>query len=420
LPEFAAPPVADIRLPWGAWFGDHDQALPVPADWTIETLGMTDSPSLSPSAIEAALDQPIGAPPVAQLVQPSSTVAIAIDDLTRPTPTAPLVAGIVRRLEQAGVALSRIRIVVASGAHRVARTSDVALKIGSDLAQRLEIVPHDPHQALTDTGVTLSGTPVHLCPAFVQAEVRIGIGCVIPHPFAGFSGGGKVVIPGLASFDTLARTHKFALMGMNGGGTLDTNKFRREMERAVREIGLHWSVNVVVNSRREIAHVRAGDLVEAHRAAAADAAALGTTPAPDGLLDALVLNTYPKDGEFLQVEAAFVSLRSGMLPWLAPGAPIVLVAACPGGLGEHGMFQPGGRLFRVPSKKTFLGEHPLIVFCPTVEEEQARTVFWPGYPFHRSWNAVVDDLRARLSAGARIGIVPCGPLQLAAGSTARV
>ena len=125
-------------------------------------------------------------------------------------------------------------------------------------------------------------------------------------------------------------------MGFRGGGPLEGNRFRAEMEGAVRQIGLDWTVNVVVNSAREAAGVFAGDMVEAHRAAAAAAARIGLTPPPPSLLDAIVLNAFPKDGEFLQVEAALVPLRNGMMSWLTPTAPVVLSAACPRASGITG------------------------------------------------------------------------------------
>jgi nickel-dependent lactate racemase len=261
--------------------------------------------------------------------------------------------------------------------------------------------------------VPLAGASVWVNAAFAQADLRVAVCGVAPHPFAGFSGGGKIVIPGLADLDTLARTHKFALMGMHGGATLDTNRFRTEMERAVRAIGLHWTANVVVNRQRGIAAIVAGDLVDSHRAAAREAARLAETARPSAPLDALVLNAYPKDSELLQIEAAFVALRSGMLRWLAPGAPVVLAAACPGGVGHHALFQRGGKLFRTPAKKTFLADHPLIVFCPTVDEQQVRDLFWQGYPHCQSWGDVVRELESRVPQHARIGVVPCGPQQLA-------
>ena len=122
----------------------------------------------------------------------------------------------------------------------------------------------------------------------------------MPHPFAGFSGGGKMVLPGLSDLDCVVRSHKYALMGLAGGLQLEGNRFRHDMERAVREIGLDWSVNVVLNSRCETAALVAGDFVEAHRRAADRAREIGATAAPARPLDALVLNAYPKDSELLR------------------------------------------------------------------------------------------------------------------------
>jgi hypothetical protein len=115
----------------------------------------------------------------------------------------------------------------------------------------------------------------------------------------------------------------------------------------------------------------------------------------------------------LQVEAALVPLRQGMLSWLAPGAPIVLTAACAEGLGYHGLFGPGGRLFRKPSRKTFLNDHPLILFLPGVSEAETADVFWEGYAVCSTWDAVVSRLSAHIGGHPTVGIVPCAPLQVA-------
>jgi nickel-dependent lactate racemase len=275
------------------------------------------------------------------------------------------------------------------------------------------VVAHDPMDGLADTGTTLGGVPVRLNAEFLEADVRIGISCVMPHPFAGFSGGAKIVVPGLAGVDVVARTHKFALMGLAGGSDLASNRFRREMEQVVRQIGLHWTVNVAVNADRQAVALMAGDLVGAHRAAATAAAAAGATPRPAEPLDALILNAYPKDGELLQVEGAFVALRRGMLAWLRPGAPIVLTAACTGGMGQHGLFGPGGTLFRSPSPKTFLGDHPLLFYSPGVDSAAVRQVLWEGYRHFTAWHDAVAHLQGVLPAAARVGVVPTAPLQLA-------
>jgi nickel-dependent lactate racemase len=405
--------LGEARIPWGAWHGDVQQSLPLPADWRHVMLAPADAPALSPMEIEDALEAPLGARPLSEVVHGKSTVAIAIDDLSRPVPASRLLEPLVDRLTGAGIRERDITVIVASGAHRRATPQDLACKIGGALLSRVNAIGHDPDGPLVDTGVALAGVPVRLNPAFCRADVRIGLGGVLPHPFAGFSGGGKIVVPGLAGLDVLVRTHKYALMGLRGGTTLEGNRFRGDMERAVSDIGLHWTVNVVTNSRREVAFVAAGDLVQAHRAAAAAATRLGTTRPPAGRLDAMVLNAYPKDTELLQIEAALVALRSGMASWLTPDAPVVLAGACSDGMGVHGLFGPDGRLFRVPSPRTFLAAHPLIVFSPNVSQDEAAKIFWSGYPFCRTWDGVLAQLRSRLPGHPRIGIVPCAPLQLA-------
>ena len=405
-----------VELRWDAWHGDVSQHFDLPGSWRVIELSMADAPALPAGCIAEALDEPLSAPSLDRLAAGRRTAAIAIDDLTRPTNTAPLVESIVARLCNAGLTLPDITVVIASGAHRPATVRDIELKVGA-LKDRLRVVAHDPATDLADTGATLGGVPVRLNRAFFEADLRIGIGCVMPHPFAGFSGGGKIVVPGLADLGVLARTHKFALMGLQGGPRLSGNMFRTQMETVVRDIGLHWTVNTVVNSRRETAFVAAGDLVVAHRAAAAAAAQIGATRIPDEPLDALIVNAYPKDGELLQVEAALIALRSGMLNHLAACAPIVLTAACRQGLGVHGLFGPKGRLFRPPVVKSFLGGRPLWFFSPGVDAATARIVAHESYPFFSAWPDLVNALRRQLRTDARIGIMPCGPLQIVNGES---
>jgi nickel-dependent lactate racemase len=410
----AAPATAVLSLPWGAWHGDRVERFDLPPAWRMHELCMAGGMPLSDDDLARALDTPRGAATLTELGAGARSAVIAIDDITRPVKTADILCHIVERLNRAGMPDSAIDIVVASGAHRRATARDIDLKVGSGLSQRVRIVPHDPCEHLLPTGVALGGVPIRLNETFLRAELRIGISGVMPHPFAGYSGGGKIVIPGLADLDVLARTHKYALMGFGVAKAGGVNRFRAEMENAVRTIGLQWSVNVVVNENRDAVFMAAGDLVEAHRAAADAARTIGATPAPTEPLDALIINAYPKDSELVQIEAALTSIREGMLGWLRPEAPIVLTAACPDGLGVHGLFGPGARLSRTPSRKTFLERHPLIVFCPTVDEDAVRTQFWSGYQFCSSWDALRVHLQSLLPGDAHVGVLPCGPLQVAA------
>ena len=409
MAETLAP--TSFALPWGAWYGDEARAFPVPDHWTVEMLRMADAPALSEAGLERSLDTPLGAARLEEVARGADRVAIAIDDLTRPTRAERLVLALLRRLNAAGVEDGKISVVIASGAHRAADVRDIALKLGDTIPRRVRVEGHAPQGDLVDTGVRLGGVAVRLNRTFFEADVRIGVGAVLPHPFAGFGGGGKIVVPGLADLDVLARTHKYALMGLSGNTGLEGNRFRGDMEKAVREIGLHWTLNVVVNSARETAHAVAGDLVEAHRAAAALAAAVGRTAPPSEPLDALVVNAYPKDGELLQIESALVAVRGGGLAWLRPGAPIVLTAACSAGCGTHHLFGPGGRLFRPPMPRRSLGDHPLVIFAEGVSQKAVRQVFWEGYRFTPRWEEVLEIVAQRQTA-PRVGFLPYGPLQV--------
>jgi lactate racemase len=400
-----------VTLPWGAWYGDDLRSFPVPEHWVVEMLGMADAPALSDDALERALDSPVGAARLEEVARGARTVAIAIDDLTRPTRTERLVDAMLRRLTAAGIDDRHIAVVIASGAHREATARDIALKLGERIPRRVRVEGHAPHGDLVDSGIRLGGTPVCLNRTFMEADIRIGLGAVLPHPFAGFGGGGKIVIPGLADLDVLARTHKYALMGLSGNTGLEGNRFRGDMEQAVRTIGLHWTLNVVVNSTRETAHAVCGDLVEAHRAAASLASRVGLTPAPAEPLDALIVNAFPKDGELLQIESALVGLRSGPLSWLKPGAPVVLTAACRAGLGMHQLFGLGGRLFRAPIARRSFGDHPLIIFAEGVGDTEVRQAFWEGYRSTSRWEQVIEWVEQRHSAPV-VGVLPCGPLQV--------
>lgn len=385
----------------------------LPLAWKPIELTMRDAPALDGAAIDRALDSPVGALGLEALARGKRRAVIAIDDITRPTRTAPLLARIVERLTGAGLRFEGITVLIATGAHGPATKLDLRLKLGALFGQ-VRAVSHDPVHGVSDSGVTLGGGPIRVNREFLEADLRIGMGGVMPHPFAGFSGGGKVVLPGLADLDSVVRSHKYALMGFGGGLKLEGNRFRRDMERAVREIGIDWTVNVVLNSKCQTAALVTGDMVEAHRAACARAREIGATAAPAEPLDALVLNAYPKDSELLQVEAALVALRAGMSEWLKPSAPVVLLGACPDGLGSHQLFGPGGRLFRKPTPKGYLGDRPLHIVSPAVKADVTRAAFWDGYPYSESWESCVSLLVGSLPPFSAVGIAPSGPLHVPA------
>ena len=246
---------------------------------------------------------------------------------------------------------------------------------------------------------------------YLHADLRILVGSTLPHPFAGFSGGAKLVIPGLCDLDATERSHKFVLMGLRRGNGLERNRFRLEIEGHVRRLGVHFNVSVVSNEHREPAGVFAGDLVASHRRACALAEELYRTEI-EHTYDCAIVNAYPKDSDLIQSENALGALRRLARPAVREGGIIVLATAASQGLGRHGLFEPGGRAFRKPARNRTLGDRSLWLYAPSLTERQARRLHWEGYPFFCDPRHLAAAPESALPGPTRAAILPSAPMQL--------
>jgi nickel-dependent lactate racemase len=257
------------------------------------------------------------------------------------------------------------------------------------------------------------GIPISVNRTFAESDLKIAVGSVVPHPYAGFGGGAKIVLPGVSGIDTLEANHRPAVTGVHGGlNDVETNTARHEMEEIALRVGLEAIVNVVTDDRRRTVGVFAGHPVAAHRAAVALARTVYATPAPAPGADAVVLNAYPKDTELLQVGNCFNVLRSAPGMPVRPGGVVVVTAACSTGRGTHALHGPGGRLYRKPVERAYLDGRPVVVHLPALNEHDARVSFWDGYPFERTWSGVTRRLAALGGGGGRAVVFPCAPLQI--------
>jgi nickel-dependent lactate racemase len=405
----------NFALPWRAWFGDEQFNISFPDHWRVENLSMQDTPAMPESAIAAALVRSIGAPSIYRLAQEKRRVAIAVDDLSRPTPAGEILPALLKMLKACDICDEQISIIISLGSHSALTPEQIERKVGKEVAQRVRVENHDCQRNLVDIGVKVGQTPVLINRTFAEADLKILLGSVVPHAFAGFSGGAKMVLPGLANIASIEWTHKAVLMGLRGkAGTLEGNRFRAEFERVARHIGVQFSINVVVNSRREIAGLFAGDLEAAHREAAAFARQIYTTRLPTEPLDFAICNAYPKDDELLQAENAFMFHHTAPASYLKKDGLILLTSACSLGMGHHGLFGPGQRLHRQPMRKGFLGHRHVAAFMPGVSAEEFYQVYWEGYPHFQTWEATLEFLRQRYPGGGRAGIFPCSSIQIAA------
>ena len=244
---------------------------------------------------------------------------------------------------------------------------------------------------------------------YAEAELRVTIGCVEPHPALGWSGGAKLVVPGLAGIETIAANHR---PGHLARGILapDDNAQRRDVEEAVRRVGLDHIVNVVIAGRREVVGLFAGDMVAAHRAAARFAEPLYQTPvgAP---ADVALFNAYPKDTELLQANNALNAALAARTALLREGGVAVVATAASEGAGYHALYQPGARYYERPAHR-YVADRPVTVYCPHGRAADLPPSFPAGTTLHRAWADVVRWVETRVGPEPTVTVFSEGPLQI--------
>jgi nickel-dependent lactate racemase len=168
-----------------------------------------------PAEIRRALSQPLGCPPLRQIVHPGEQVVILLEDHTRPTPTAQLLPFVLEELAQAGLEDDDLTLVVTHGAHRLSSDQELERILGTGLARRLRLLQHqgDQPEQQVYLGLTSRGTPVWVNRQVAQADRRIEIGYIGPSPYAGYSGGWKLIVPGVAALDTINANHSLVPLG---------------------------------------------------------------------------------------------------------------------------------------------------------------------------------------------------------------
>jgi nickel-dependent lactate racemase len=256
-------------------------------------------------------------------VKGSQKVVIISDDNTRRTPTRCIVPPILDELNRAGVPDSAVSVVISSGTHRAMTSAELDQKYGRDVLSRVSVLPHRYKDAseLVDFGTTGRGIPIVVNRHVIEADFRIAVGEIVPHHPAGWGGGAKAVLPGVAGEETVARMH---LLGSRhpGLGVVET-EMRREMEDFAGKIGLNFIVNAVLNREGDVAGVVGGHFVEAHRQGVALSRQVYGARIP-GLADMTISSTSPVDFDFFQGDKGITSAELST----RPGGEIVLVSGC--------------------------------------------------------------------------------------------
>lgn len=252
-------------------FGRDGLELRVPAEARLSVLEPRKGVPLEDpaTAIGGALAQPIGTAPLSELARGRQRVAIVVSDITRPVPNAVILPEILHCLEASGVDRDAIEIIVATGLHRANLGSELDELVGPMIARTYRIRNHVARDQSQHTyrGRTALGTEVWVDNGFLAADLRIITGLIEPHLMAGYSGGRKAVVPGLAGVETMKSLHGAAMLeGHIGPGILEGNALHHELLDIVRSIGVDFMLDVTLDRDRRITGVFAGELDAAHRA----------------------------------------------------------------------------------------------------------------------------------------------------------
>ena len=321
-------------------YGKEHLTLDIPEDRLagVLTSGMhAYTPEADPQTlVERALRNPIGSAPLHELARGKEKVVLIASDHTRPVPSKVIVPPMLRELRR-GNPNADITILIATGCHRGTRKEELVDKFGPEIVEKEKIVVHDCDESpMENIGVLPSGGACIVNKLVVDADLVVSEGFIEPHFFAGFSGGRKSVLPGVASRATVMANHcaEFIAHPASRTGVLEGNPIHADMVWAGRRAKLAFIVNVVINEAKEAIFAVAGDMEQAHRAGCAFLSGLckaGAVPAD------IVISTnggYPLDQNIYQAVKGMTAAEATV----RPGGVIIMLAKSNDGHGGEGFY----------------------------------------------------------------------------------
>ena len=382
------------------------------------------------AALNAALDQPIGCAPLTELAAGKKTAAISVCDITRPAPNRVTLPPVLERLHAAGIAVEGVTILIATGLHRGATDEEILTIVGAEIAARYRVLSHDAkalaeHRFLGDTS---RGTAVYIDERFMAADLHITLGFVEQHLMAGFSGGRKLIAPGLAAQETIKQLHspRFMREPLAREGSIAQNPLHLELMEIARMARHDFMLDVTLTQERKISGVLAGAPIEAHAAGVAfvEQTCLERLEEP---VDAVITSAagYPLDLTFYQIVKGITAAAH----MVKPGGRILIVAQCAEGVGSAEFAR---RLASLRDFRSFLdeiGSAPVEVDQWQLEklaltgEKYELSFFTPGvtrgqlgFLGESSFSTLEEAVAATLAGlpdDARVAMVPEGPYTFA-------
>lgn len=319
-------------------YGKGTYPVQVYDHWTASVIRKPAMPVLPApvDAVRQALAHPVGAPPLAQLASNATSACILICDITRPVPNGLLLPPIIRTLLDAGLRAEAITVLVATGLHRPNEGAELVELVGDPWV--LQTVRVENHFARNDAdhvllGTTRAGTRVRLDRRFVEAELKIVTGLVEPHFMAGYSGGRKVIAPGIAHAETITTFHSARFMShpLADNCVLDGNPLHRDQLEIVAMLGQVLAANVVLDEHRQLSFVNFGEVIDSHLQAVDRIREYAQVPVPRRFKTVVTSAAgYPLDKTYYQTVKGMVA----PMDILEPGGHLIILSECSEGMGS--------------------------------------------------------------------------------------
>ena len=332
----------NINLPYGKKYLE----LEIPEGYQVDIIAPTDVPAAADplEVVKQAISTPLGT--TLSDFAKARSVAIAVNDKTRPVPHELLLPPLLQELERTGIPPQAISFFIATGTHQPMPPSDFPRILPAEIIAKYTVVSHncDDRDNLVELGITEYGTRVLVNKLYYQSDLRIVVGDIEPHHFAGFSGGVKSAAIGLAGRETINHNHAMLVDKNSTIGEYDHNPLRQDIEQIGKMIGVHFAVNAVLNGSKQIVSIYAGDPVAVMQAGIPQARQICQTYVRHQY-DVVIASVggHPKDINFYQSQKALT--HASLLT--RDGGTIILVAACPEGSGSqpYESFMQGIRAF---------------------------------------------------------------------------
>ena len=412
-------------------YGKGTLPVDLPDDLDVKIIRRPTMPVVADpkAAMRVALAKPVGAPPLKELARGKKSCCVLICDLTRPVPNGLILPILLRELLDAGMKPDQVRVLVATGLHRPNEGAELAELVGDPwVLQTFTVENHFARndQDHVDLGASLRGVQFKLDRRFVEAELRIATGLVEPHFMAGYSGGRKVIMPGVAHADAIRRFHSAEFMEHPNARNcvLDGNPLYEVQLAVLKALGGAYGVNAVIDDHRRLSFINFGEIVASHLAAVAHIRGFAELPIDRRFATVLTSAAgYPLDRTYYQTVKGMVA----PMDILAPGGELIVASACSEGMGSREF---------IDAQKRFVAQGPEAFLDSLKAKQRADIDEWQtemqlkpmrvgairlyaeglkGEQRGLTGVSMIDDLGAAIAASVkrsgdrRIAVVPEGP-----------